>query len=171
MKVSATVTNNENVAADAAPVLHSSSVHKMSTYDLRQELERRKCMDIPDGQINHNSLLKRLIAELVKDEAKIVDEHTSEVVDKAQAARDEAKALREQRKREALERSQARQADPNYFKQRQENNEESEKRKTEQATAANASTNVEEEEEEEEANLDPFRSYKTKSRAKVAGFL
>ena len=44
-------------------------------------------------------------------------------------------------------------------------------RRTQQATAANASTNVEEEEEEEEANLDPFRSYNTKSRAKVAGFL
>lgn len=36
----------------------------------RQELLRRNCLDIPDEQVNHRSMLARLMKELVEDEAK-----------------------------------------------------------------------------------------------------
>ena len=102
--------------------LSTRNVSKLSTYALRQELVRREALDIPEEQINHNTMLKRLIEELVKDEAKATEERTEVVVDTAQQERDAAKALREKRKQEAIERSKARQAQKDYFEAKKGNN-------------------------------------------------
>jgi len=138
----------------------------MSTYDLRQELVRRNCLDFPHAEINHNSMLRRLIQALVIEEANAIEAHTAAAVDKAQEERDAAKALREQRKAEALAKSKERQADPNYFRTRQEQN------KAKEVTVETSDAAKEEEptEDEEANNDDPFRTYKSKGRAKISGF-
>jgi hypothetical protein len=137
----------------------------MSTYDLRQELVRRNCLDIPDDDINHNSMLQRLIVELVKDESNEVQQHTTVLLEKAQVDRDAAKELREQKKAEALARSKARQADAQYFAAKQVANVRPDK----------ASTVVAEAEEQEGDDVpvsdDPFRVNKGKTRSKISGFI
>jgi hypothetical protein len=155
------------VVLPTSATLTSSNVHRMSTYELRQELVRRNCLDIPEAEINHNTMLQRLIQVLVIEEANATEAHTVAVVDKAQEERDAAKAVREQRKAEALERSKARQADPNYFRNRQEASNKA--KETPQVSAAV----VEEEtaDEDEDVDYDPFRAYKSKGRAKIAGFI
>ena len=169
----------EGGSASAAPAavvelptkITSQGVHKMSTYELRQELVRRNCLDIPDDEINHNTMLKRLIVELVKDESMIVEQHTLDVVHKAQEERDIAKALRELKKAEALARSKARQADANYFATKKDANVKP------VVTQIETPTVVDEEEEDVEIDNnskndidDPFRTYKNNGRAKIAGF-
>jgi len=109
-------------AAPVVRVITTANVSKLTTFELRQELVRRGSMDLEESQISHNTLLQRLIQDLVRDEAAAATEHVAVAVSKAQEERDAAKALREERKREALERSKARQADPNYFKARAELN-------------------------------------------------
>ena len=80
-----------------ASTLTSSNVHQLSTYELRQELVRRDCLDIPEAAINHNTMLQRLIQALVVEEANATEAHTAAVVDKAQEERDAGKAVRELR--------------------------------------------------------------------------
>lgn len=63
----------------------------------------------------HRSLLQRLLVELVKDTVVEDSKRSTDVVDKANSARDLAKSVREEKKREAVERSKRRQADPEYF--------------------------------------------------------
>lgn len=55
------------------------------------------------------------MVELVKDTAVEDSKRSTDVIDKANSARDLAKSIREEKKREAIERSQRRQADPEYF--------------------------------------------------------
>lgn len=100
----------------------SENVSKLTTFELRQELVRRDCLDLDEEAINHNSMMKRLVQELVKDEARITEERTTSAVDIAKRARDEAKALREVKKQEAIERSKARQAQKYYFEAKKGNN-------------------------------------------------
>jgi hypothetical protein len=160
-------------AAPAAPSVLSAakisslSVHSMPTYDLRQELVRRNCLDIPEDDINHNSLLQRLIVELVKDESNEVQKRTADVLEKAQVDRDVAKELREQKKAEALARSKARQADAQYFATKQAANVRPEKTIT---VAAEEGVEKEHEEDDSTAIADPFRVNAGKSRAKISGF-
>lgn len=56
-----------------------------------------------------------MISELIADEALETSKRTLSITDNAQSARDAAKELREIKKREAIERSIQRQADPQYF--------------------------------------------------------
>jgi hypothetical protein len=76
---------------------------------------RRGAFDLKEDQVCHNSLLKRLMSELIADEALETSKRTLSVTDDAQFARDTAKQLREIKKQEAIERSVRRQADPQYF--------------------------------------------------------
>jgi hypothetical protein len=154
------------VVLPTSAALTSSNVHKMSTYELRQELVRRACLDIPETQINHNTMLQRLIQALVIEEASATEAHTAAVVDKAQEERNVAKAVREQRKADALERSKARQADPNYFLTRQQESD-----KAKETPVVCAAVVEEETADDEGVDSDPFRAYKSKGRAKIAGFI
>ena len=52
----------------------SENISKLTTYELRQELVRRDCLDLDEESINHNSMMKRLMEELVKDEARASEE-------------------------------------------------------------------------------------------------
>jgi hypothetical protein len=166
------LSTNNPVIAKSVPI-NTKNVHKLTTYELRQELVRRNKLDIPDDKINHNSMLQRLIQELVIDEANFAKERADVVVDKAQEERDAAKALREQRKAEALARSKARQSDPNYFKKREESNVEAVKVQQVKATELKEMNpdEIEVDEEPDEVDDDPFRTVKTKGRSKIAGFI
>ena len=150
--------------------LGTRNVSKLSTYALRQELVRREKLDIPEEEINHNNMLKRLIEELVKDEAKVTEERTECAVDAAQQERDAAKALREKKKQEAIDRSKARQARKGYFSEKSCANESGQKELDEKSKAAAVSDGAEEGEGEkdlEEPENDPFRSYKPSGRSKI----
>lgn len=150
--------------------LGTRNVSKLSTYALRQELVRREKLDIPEEEINHNNMLKRLIEELVKDEAKVTEERTEGAVDAAQQERDAAKALREKKKQEAIDRSKARQAQKGYFSEKSGANESGQKELDEKSKAAAVSDGAEEGEGEkdlEEPENDPFRSYKPSGRSKI----
>ena len=145
----------------------SSNVSTLTTYELRQELELRGALDLPEGGINHRAMMQRLVQELVKVESKLEQEKVNSDAARLHEEREAEKRLREQRKAEALERSRQRQADPNYFKSRADLNKEGkevlEAKKSEPVTPLD-----QEEEEEAEAQGvdDPFRATK-KGRAKV----
>ena len=156
-----------NVPKDSATKITTKNVHTLSTYDLRQELVRRKCLDLSEDNINHNSMLQRLITELVLDESKAVEQRTQQVVDIADAERNAAKALRDARKAEALARSKARQADPNYFEARLSAN----VKPTIPITSADSTIEDSAVFDQEPEPLDPFRVSKNKGRAKIAGFI
>lgn len=55
------------------------------------------------------------MVELVKDTIVEDSRRSSDVIDKANSSRDLAKCIREDKKKEAIERSRRRQADPEYF--------------------------------------------------------
>lgn len=141
-------------------------------YQHRQELVKRGAFDLDEDKVNFKSLLQRLMVELVAEESRNTEQRTKAVVDDAAAKMELAKQERERKKLEALERSKQRQADPEYFKRRTEQNEQAaaarEKAKEEAAAletvTAEDSTN---EPEGEDAADDPFRSYKNKGRSKV----
>jgi len=137
-----------------ATVITSENVSKLTTFELRQELVRRECLDLDEDKINHNSMLKRLMEELVKDEARVTEERTSAAVDAAQQERDAAKALRDKKKQEAIERSKARQSQKDYFKAKKDANVEPVK---EEVPDSGASGEDEEEEEIDGKEIDPFR--------------
>ncbi len=89
----------------------------------RQELVKRKALDIPENQINHRNMLQRLIQEIVKHEAELSNIKTNQIMEEKQKQIGEAKRIRELKKLEALERSRQRQADAEYFKKKAERNE------------------------------------------------
>lgn len=100
------------------------NVGSLTTFEIRQELNRRNAMDLDEEkvQINFKTLLQRLVQELVKEEENNTLEHTTVVIDQAQLKRETDKAMREEKKKEALERSKQRQADKDYFIKKQELN-------------------------------------------------
>ena len=165
---------NTTEAGKSDVSITTSNVHSLTTYDIRQELVRRDCLDIPEEKINHNSMLQRLIVALLKDEEKQVEEATEAAVDKAALEREKAKAIREQRKREAIERSKARQANPEYFQRLKEDNEKGKDQVEGKTVAASDCDHKDKENEgqEEEANDvddDPFRTTKSTGRSKLGG--
>jgi len=145
-------------------------------------------MDLKEEDICFRTLLQRLMTELVSDKGKRDEASCAAAQADTRAKQDLAKEAREARKLLALERSQQRQqADPNYFKKREEANESgknaAEEKRVAKATAAAAAAaaagvegsdqlaNEEEEEEKGEggpiSEADPFRSYVDKSRSKI----
>lgn len=78
---------------------------------------RRNAFDLDEETVNYNSLLKRLISELIIDEGAEDSKRMTSCTDDAHAAREEAKKAREEKKKEAIERSRLRQANPQYFEQ------------------------------------------------------
>lgn len=168
-----------------------SNVHTLSTYELRQELVRRNELHLKEGDpVNYRILLQMLVEVLTREEQQRQLEHMKNV-EQAQAEERERygfvcgclmscrnhviilrlsplrlKALREERKREAMERSRLRQADPSYFaarappppqldvKEQQEKAEEGEMHEEEQTEQTN-----------QPDDDDPFRS--TTSKFKV----
>jgi hypothetical protein len=148
--------------------LSTRNVSKLTTFALRQELVHRDCLDIPEEKINHNSMLQRLIEDLVKQEAKVAEDRTSVAVDTAQQERDAAKALREQRKQEAIERSKARQAQKEYFETKKEANDTVAEKIADKAGEKDGEEEGEEGETlEEPETVDPFRTYKPSGRSRV----
>lgn len=89
----------------------------------RQELTRRGAFDFKEGDtINYRTMLQRLMVELVKDEEKLAAERAQANIEKLETEIERSKRIREEKKREALERSKQRQSDPNYFAKRAEAN-------------------------------------------------
>jgi len=146
--------------------LSTKNVSKLSTYELRQELTRRGKMDLPEEMVSHKSLLCRLITELVADEAAVAERAVALAEKKNSDEREAARLLREQRKAEAIARSEARRNDPTYFKQKQELNV-----APAQIEEKDANGKIEEDDDgdsdEVVGNDDPFRSYKAKARPKI----
>ena len=141
----------------------------------RQELVRRGAFDIPEDQVNFKSLLQRLMTELVAEEAKSAELRSQVVADETASKLEQAKLEREKKKQEALERSRQRQADPDYFKRRAQQNEEASTQankvddKSVECVAEVGGEGLEEKDDvfsDDEGN-DPFRTYKSKSRSKV----
>lgn len=166
----------------APAVITLDNVGELTTYDLRQELNRREAMDIPEEKINHKSLLKRLIVELVKDKEKDVNEKEEQRVAALNVERAEAMKIREAKKQEAIERSKARQAakGTNYFSEKASLNEAMRLEKEKKIQLAKETSmegdgsvssvqvvggDEEEDEEEEAADSNPF---KTKRKFKIA---
>lgn len=154
----------------------SRNVGNLTTYELRQELIRRDKLDIPEKQINHRSMLQRLMVELVAEESVKVEINTTIAIDEANKKREEAKALREHKKLEALERSKQRQSNPEYFDKIKELNTKPDKIiETTANDAVEASVTdgteakmlAEEEDDDDKVQQDPFRSYVSKQRSKV----
>ena len=150
--------------------LSSRNCGSLTTYEIRQELVHRDALDIPDKEINHRSMLKRLVEELVKCE-QINYEATQEMEAKKReddmAAR---KAEREKKKAEALERSRARQADKEYFKKKAEMGQEAEMILKEVRERTDIEVVKEGEDQQDDADDDdddPFRTYKPKKGQKV----
>lgn len=151
-----------------AVAITTQTVSKLTTFELRKELERRGCMDLEDAKINHKALLQRLIQELVRDESLKAEEKVNADASKLHEERDAEKRLREQRKQEALERSRARQSDPAYFQRISELSKEG--KEVLDAKKAEAPAAAEEDEKdiaEGGAGDDPFRATGKKTRSKV----
>lgn len=138
-----------------------------TAYELRQELNRRNAFDLDENKVNFKSLLQRLMVELVKDEAQKDAEKIESTTMAATAARDAAKAERERKKAEALERSRQRQANPDYFAKKGEANVEGAVLREKSREEASVATEVEEETVDEPVNDDPFRTYTSKSKNKI----
>ena len=159
-------------------VINSKNVGSLTTFEIRQELDRRQCMDIPDKEINHRSLLQRLVKELVMEEE---INYNNEIANKEKQRLEElekAKAEREKKKAEALERSRRRQQDPNYFANKAANNDQLKEKEQEKINNRSISNKKDEngdeneiveddDEEEEEEDDDPFRITSKTKRNKM----
>ena len=149
--------------------LTTQNVSSLTTYELRQELVRRNKLDIPEGKINHRSMLQRLIVDLVAEEEIKVAEITAKAVETSKSQMEVAKALREQKKLEAIERSKQRQAEnPAYFQHRKELNEFDKSKKIEEIVRSDSKENeIDDDNADNEAdNGDPFRTTST-HRSKI----
>jgi hypothetical protein len=133
----------------------------------RNELNRRGAFDFQEGDtINYRTMLQRLMVELVKDEEVVAAEKALEQTQRLETEIEKSKRIREEKKREALERSKQRQSDPNYFAQRIDANS--------QATQPKPETLVEQEDPTEEDSQEedvvassPFDSFPKKGRSKI----
>jgi hypothetical protein len=150
------------------------NVSKCSTFELRQELIKRKCLDIPEEKINYKSMLQRLMQELVKEQNNLNSIITEQKTEEYALLLKTAQESREQKKMEALERSRQRQADANYFKNRIDNNSQLNKTQSVSLTEndkklieINSTEDEEKENFEEDVSNDPFRTKKFKSKIHV----
>ena len=142
----------------------SRNVSRLSTYELRQELVRRNKLDIPEDEINHKTMLQRLIKLLLEDEEKAVNDKEALLEAERVQKLNEAKAERERKKQEALERSKQRQQNPDYFRELAESNKLPEKTDLthlEEVAPSNDSEAV------FVSDDDPFRSISSKQKSKI----
>jgi hypothetical protein len=137
-------------------------------------------------------MLQRLMGELVREEACVAERRVESSREAALGAAEEAKRLREERKREALERSRLRQSDPNYFTKKKGNDSagavgtvaieavpsadvsspSAEKQGADGSRISDGSNSEcgadsNQTDDTSDPNFDPFRSYKSNSRPKV----
>jgi len=174
--------SNEGVAAPLinGEPLSTRNVSKLTTFEIRQELNRRGKMDLPEEVITHKTLLQRLIAELVSDEASVAQQAISVADKKNQDEREAARLLREQKKAEALARSEARRAaNPNYFAEKQQLNvkpvrqegaaggEEAEGQGQGEGGGKGDDEDEQEIKNDNDEEDNPFRTYKSKARPKI----
>lgn len=148
-------------------ILTSLNAHKLTTFELRQELVKRDALDLPEKEINHRNMMRRLVEELVRQDNVKVAEHTA-VLEKERlddlAVR---KAERERKKQEAIERSKARQANKDYFQSKKEASEKGEqllKKAKEDPSIEVVQVGEEDDDEDDDDDDDPFRSYKPKKK-------
>ena len=123
---------------------------------------RRGAFDLDESAVCYNSLLKRLMKELVIDENVVTSKRSIGVSEDAQIARDLSKLVRDERKREAIERSKQRQSDPLYFERINEQNKKHVIEATDSTNDASAVPDVMETVDDDTGNsskepFDPFR--------------
>ena len=106
------------------------------------------------------------MVELVKEEDLSVAEREQKIIDDRTKEIEAAKALREQKKQEAIARSKARQADPNYFASRAAANEA--KIKADEEAKAKMGELEEYNPVQEVSEDDPFKTVQSKNRSKIA---
>lgn len=115
-------------AVDPAVVdfeINTKTCSKLTTFQLRQELTKRKALDIPDDEINYKSMLRRLLQVLVKEEEQLAAEKEEKRLLEYKEKIEAVKKIKEARKQEAIERSKARQSsNPEYFSNKMKMNEE-----------------------------------------------
>ncbi len=103
-------------------IITLDNVHSLSTYELRQEVEKRGVLKGVDSPINHTNLMKKMVSVLFEE--KLECERVLEV--KLENARmekcDGLKLERERRKQEMVERSKARKESEGYFENKKEAN-------------------------------------------------
>lgn len=118
-------------------------------------------------------MLKRLMVELVKDEENIAAEKARINQEHIETEIERSKRIREEKKREALERSKQRQAaDPNYFAKRAEANSNATINQTKADVDASVENNQNDNENNNEIEIEtvvqnPFESFPKKTRSKI----
>lgn len=148
--------------------LSSRNVSRLTTYELRQELVRRDKLDIPDDRINHRTMLQRLMQLLLEDEKEAASTKETEEEMTRMEKINNAKAERERKKQEAIERSKARQQDPSYFDKKVESNVAPEKINLEGLEELNSESNEGNGEDGDDSNdSDPFSLNKKATRGKI----
>jgi hypothetical protein len=156
--------DSKALVCNAREDLTIRNVGKLTTFELRQELVKRNCLDIPEENINHRTMLQRLVQVLLDEENKISNEKSSSIESEKMAASNAAKLVREQKKLEAIERSKLRQNNPTYFKELAEKNVAPKKSELEDLEEFNLSNDVINSSDE----LDPFQSnFKPKSKIHI----
>ncbi len=149
----------------------SNNVGKLTTFQIRQELISKGKFDLPENQVNHDNMLRRLIAILLEEENEELNRKNKDLEANRLASLEEAKRIREEKKREAIERSKQRQADPKYFSKIKEINEEVAKNEESKNQASNSTKEEDDEvaaELDDDVDNDPFRTIKSKSRNKIS---
>ncbi len=103
-------------------IITLGNVHTLSTYELRQEVEKRGVLEGVDTPVNHTNLMKKMIAVLFEE--KLERERILEVeLEKARMEKcDGLKLERERRKLEMVERSKARKESERYFENKKHAN-------------------------------------------------
>jgi hypothetical protein len=128
-------------------------------------LNRRNAFDFTDEDtVNYRTMLRRLMVELVKDEENVAIEKATASAEKMETEMEKSRRIREEKKREALERSKQRQADPEYFKKRADANV-----KPEPVASAEPvdEGSDDDKDDDEKGPSNPFESYPSKGRSKI----
>jgi predicted ATP-dependent protease len=153
-----------------AEKITSRNASKLTTYELRQELNRRDAFDLEESTVNYKTMLARLMKDLVEEEDNEQLVAVNQKAEENKQSVDKAKEIREQRKQEALERSRQRQSDKAYFESKQLANSEVREKKAVSSAAEGDVIEVVNETEPEAAPTtavnDPFRLIPS-SRSKV----
>ena len=147
--------------------LSTRNVNKLTTFQLRQELERRGAFDIPEEQVNHKSIMQRLVQVLLEEERRVANEREANREAERIAQLNAAKAAREQKKLEALERSKLRQQNPKYFEAISESNKAPEKKDLQDLEEVDSSGGTDVAEQHETSTEDPFSPFAHRGRAKI----
>jgi hypothetical protein len=112
-------------------------------------------------------MLQRLMVELVKDEEIVAENQARLNTEQLETEMEKSKRIREEKKREALERSKQRQNDPNYFAKRVEANSLANQPQPTSQPLVSEDDSIEEKEESiEVVSSNPFDSF-PKVRSKI----